>query len=249
MVKSALRIVDILEFVAGTASGASHAEIAAGLAIPKSSLSGLLGDLRATGYLDFNPRSRMYIIGPEVLHLATAFNRQFDLVQVGAAAVADVVEQVGESCKLTIRDGVDILVVYHKSAPRQVVATMKMGDRAPLFATAAGKAMLAFMAPDERRDVLEQIKWERFTEKTNTDRALLEAELDAIARGKAALSLEEYILGQVTIAYPIRADDGAAIAAISIAAPVSRWNAALAERCRSALAGAAAQLATRLGFR
>lgn len=249
MVKSALRVFDILEFVAEASSGASHAEIAAGLSIPKSSLSGLLSDLRQTGYLDFNARTRLYIIGPSVLHLATAFNRQFDLVQMGAAAVADVVRSVDESCKLTIRDGMDILVVYHKSAPRQVVATMEMGDRAPLFATAAGKAMMAFMPPSERKATLDHVIWRKLTDKTNTDRANLEAELDAIAEGEAALSIEEFIPGQVTIAYPIRNSEGRAIAAMSIAAPVSRWTDALAERCRDALADATAGLAAGMGFR
>jgi len=249
MVKSAVRVVEVLEFVSATPSGASHSEIAAGLGIPKSSLSGLLQDLRETGYLDFSPRSRVYIMGPQVLHLATAFNRQFDLVQVGASAVAEVVEKVNESCKLAILDGQNILVVYNKSASQQLVSTMQMGDRAPWHVTAAGKAMIAFLSLEERQRAVDAIRWERFTEKSNCDPEKLVAELDAIVQGAAATSVEEYIRGQVTMAYPIRESSGHAIAAMSVAAPAIRWDPSLAERCNAALAQATSKLAMRLGFR
>ena len=50
MSKSALRVLEIMEYVASERDGCTHTAIAQGLQIPKSSLTALLQDLQSKGY-------------------------------------------------------------------------------------------------------------------------------------------------------------------------------------------------------
>src|SRR5690349_21704846 len=71
VVKSAGRVLEILEFFDEIRREASEAEIAHKLAYPQSSTSALLKSLTRLGYLDYDAASRTYLPSPRVALLGT----------------------------------------------------------------------------------------------------------------------------------------------------------------------------------
>jgi DNA-binding IclR family transcriptional regulator len=69
-VKSAGRVLDILEAVAASAGHASFSSLMTGLAIPRSSLFQLLGNLTARGYLQQDAATLHYRLGAKIGELA-----------------------------------------------------------------------------------------------------------------------------------------------------------------------------------
>ncbi|MBW1790300.1 MAG: helix-turn-helix domain-containing protein, partial [Deltaproteobacteria bacterium] len=67
MVKSANRVVEILETVGASNHGISNAELSAALNIPKGSLSLLLSDLVAHDFLSQRKEDRRYVLGPQLV--------------------------------------------------------------------------------------------------------------------------------------------------------------------------------------
>jgi DNA-binding IclR family transcriptional regulator len=71
-VKSADRVLDLLELLCSAGRPLTHTEISSALSIPKSSMSQLLGNLRRRGYLTFQAGPNVYELGPAVAKLTEA---------------------------------------------------------------------------------------------------------------------------------------------------------------------------------
>src|SRR4051794_28981343 len=79
MGRATQRSIEILELIAQASGKWTHAQIARELAIPKSTLTDLLRDLVARGYLELNDNGE-HLIGPSVLALSRSYLRRMDVV-------------------------------------------------------------------------------------------------------------------------------------------------------------------------
>ena len=73
-----------------------------------------------------------------------------------------------------------------------------------MHATSSGKVLLAYMAPEQRRELLGTAGLKRLTRHTITSPKELEKQLEAAVRDGYACSVEELEDGLNTIAAPIR---------------------------------------------
>ncbi|HVL26085.1 MAG TPA: helix-turn-helix domain-containing protein, partial [Thermomicrobiales bacterium] len=65
-VKSASRVLDVIEWLAAAPDGLVFSDLARHLSLPKSSLHGLLMVLTERGYVAFDPERRTYSLGIRV---------------------------------------------------------------------------------------------------------------------------------------------------------------------------------------
>jgi DNA-binding IclR family transcriptional regulator len=93
-----------------------------------------------------------------------------------------------------------------------------------LHATSSGKVLLAYMTPEERREVLAASRLTRLTAHTITSQRELEAQVEAAARDGYAFSVEELEDGLNAVAAPLRDHTGGVIAALSVSGPVYRFT-------------------------
>ena len=149
MVKSADRTILILEAIAKRNEGATHGDLCEMLRIPKSSLSSLLANLHNRDYLSLDRRNKRYTLGPKILFLAGSYLSSTDIVQLGRPVIDKLMAQTEESAGLTIKKGHEILTVYNKNSPLPIIRSLQIGDRAPIYATAAGRVILAYLSDAE----------------------------------------------------------------------------------------------------
>jgi DNA-binding IclR family transcriptional regulator len=156
-------------------------------------------------------------------------------------------ELSGESTNLVVLDG--LAAVYIDQAPslRQIRMFTAIGARVPAYASAAGKAMLAFASPGVIAAV-DRLPLESLTRRTITEHAALKRELrKARARGYA-FDNQECELGVACAAAPILDLDGTAFAAISVSAPAARWRTLDRTRLGRLLAEHGHAISTELGY-
>lgn len=244
-VKSAMRVLDLFEHLRRWNAAQTHTEIAAQLSIPKSSLTQLLKTLVNRGYLEYDPSSKGYLLGPAVIALGQRSAETRDLVGVAQEVLADLVRTTGETCALNVLKGDVSEVVATASGSHRLHYSMRIGDVAPLYATSGGKALLAHLLPEMRRDYLARVRFEAVTPRTINSVAALEAELDEVARTGIAFVVEEFTPGIAGMARPILSRSGLPLAAVNIAVPVARHDAASKQRCLTALDGAVARIRER----
>jgi len=216
--------MDILELLAASRDGLALREVSARLRAPKSSLLPLLRALTARGYLA-QGRAFEYRLGPRALDLgAAAAPEHQDLVDVARPAVVDLMRRTGETVFLgtLCSDRASIVYVDKVESDHVIRYAGGVGDRRPLHATSSGKVILAFLAPDEREQVLKSLSLPRHTERTVTSLPALRASLEAIRRAGVCVTTDELVPGASGIAAPVFDRYGRVAGACAIGGPTDR---------------------------
>jgi IclR family acetate operon transcriptional repressor len=221
--RAANRVVDILELVAASRDGLALRDVSARLEAPKSSLLPLLRALTARGYLA-QGRAGDYRLGSGALDLGAAAPAQRALVEVARPAVADLMRRTGETVFLGTlsSDGTSVVYVDKIESDHIIRYAGGVGDRRPLHATSSGKAILAFLPPEEREAILESLSLARHTERTVTSLSTLRASLAEIRKAGVCVTIDELVPGASGIAAPIFDRYGRVAGACAIGGPTDR---------------------------
>jgi DNA-binding IclR family transcriptional regulator len=218
MVKSANRILSILETIGASESGLTHTEITAALQIPKSSLTALLFDLIDHEFVLQNKLSKQFTLGPKILILAGKYLENTDLIGYGRNFVNEISKETAETVTLTIRIGLDALVAYKVDSAQPILPNVQVGIRLPLYASAAGKVMLAFFSEEEIERYLDSTELVKFTPKTIVDRKQINSDLIEIRKSGMAHNREGFRKGITAIAAPVFDHHKEVVASITISA-------------------------------
>ena len=248
MVKSAARSLRLLELIAAAREGLSHKDLSKSLDIPGSSLSALLATLVSREYLSFDPLSRRYLIGPEILHLAGRYLANFDIIRLGSLILRELVASINESALIAIRRENSIQIISKELCSERIQQMIDIGEIAPLHATAAGKAILAFFSDDDLKRYFSSVKLNPLTPKTITDKKILTDQLQQISAGAIAYSMREYDEHIIAMAAPIFDLHHRVAASITVPVPVVRFNSEKENIIEPALKTAAESLSRQLGF-
>ena len=220
-VQSVDRALDLLEALAGAEGEVSITVLAARTKLHVSTVHRLLATLLRRGYVRQNPDTSRYYAGAKVATLAEGRNRYNELRLAARPFLQGLVEATRETANLSVLD--DNMAVYIETAasPQVVRLFTVVGNRVPLHATGAGKALLASL-PQPRRDaLLDRTDLRPHTAKTLIDRSSLARALDEARERGYALDDEEYDDGVRCVAVTV-GPIGAPMAALSISGPASR---------------------------
>jgi DNA-binding IclR family transcriptional regulator len=245
MGRATQRAIDILELLAQDEGTWSHAEIARQLVIPKSTLTDLLRDLVQRQYLELN-RNAEYLIGPRVLVISRSYLRRMDVVSRSKDILLRLSESADEAVSIVVPQQTEVVVVAQERPFKPLVAAMTLGDRGPMVATAAGKAMMAHMDGAAIAQVIEQTRQSKLPLLKPQSRTALLAELARIKAGSLAHSKQEWIDGISAIALPIVTFEGP-VAAMAIAMPAARMTDKWIASVEPELRRAADELTLRMG--
>ncbi|MFB6150850.1 MAG: IclR family transcriptional regulator [Haloarculaceae archaeon] len=146
------------------------------------------------------------------------------LAEEARTVVEDLADSTGQVANFMAREG-DHGVYRVRICPRERDGTdISVGDRAPLHATAAGKAILAYLSADERDAVLAETGLPAYTDKTITDRDRLERELQSIRDRGVSFDRREFIADQQCVASPVRDGSGDPVGSVSVSGHVDRLS-------------------------
>jgi DNA-binding IclR family transcriptional regulator len=141
-VKSAQRVLELLEFFADVQKSATVKEISQTLGYPQSSTSMLLRSLCESGYFDHDPRTGMY--APNVrLTLVTAWIEEHLYSEQSLMRLMHVVHDAcGHTVSIGKLQGAQVRYLHVLQATRSGSFTAKIGSLRPLFLSAAGQMLL-----------------------------------------------------------------------------------------------------------
>lgn len=237
-VKSALRTLDVIEFVVAHRKGVVAQEIAGALGIPVSSLSYLLTTLTDRGYLV--REGRRYLPGPGLDRLRAA-PEALPLADRVAPLVRALKGELNETASFMVQRGWEVEALVTEASDQALRYAVDPGTRRPLHALAAGKVILSELPEAERARYFAESTRAVFTSATRTSEEDLTADLAQIKASGMAVAREEATVGIIGTAVPARID-GQFVGAFSVAVPAVRFDGALEARVRQALLRAASAL-------
>jgi PcaR/PcaU/PobR family beta-ketoadipate pathway transcriptional regulator len=202
----------------------SLGEIAAASGLDKSAAQRSVHTLAALGYLRQDPRSRHYGLAPKVLELGFAYLRADELVGRATPHLMAANRRSEETVNLTEPDGTEMVYVARVPSRHAVSVDVVLGTRLPMYCTAPGRAILAFLPEEEAQDVLARSRRVALTPHTVTEPGAI---LGRLARARAegfALADQEVYVGDISVAAPVFDFSGRPVAAVNIAVPAARWS-------------------------
>ncbi|MBN2402347.1 MAG: IclR family transcriptional regulator [Spirochaetes bacterium] len=247
MVKSASRVMEILKIVSTSREGLKHSEISQALGIPKGSLTFLLADLTSEEFLVIENDGR-YKIGPQILFLANRYLASLDIINFSEPILKELVAKTNESSALAVPKGKDVVVVAKQNAFQQLKLEFDIGVFFPLYATAMGKVILAYLTDEKLKHYLSTVKLVPITQNTIVDPQRLLKELKKIRENSIAYSLEEQFEGRIALAAPVFNNKGEVTASLTQQIPTVRFTPEKEQLLKSALLEASKNLSNKLGF-
>ena len=223
-VKSAERVLDIVDLLTRHPPGLTFVEIREELDLPKSSLSALLRTMRVRGHLAFDERRHRFRLGIRFWEAGQAFLAGTDLRNTAQPHLQRAADRLGETVQLAILDGLDNVYIAKVEGKHLLRLVSEVGSRLPAHATGLGKVLLSGLEEGELRRRLKGRRLERFTETTIADPAALLVELEKIRRRGYAIDDGEMTVGVYCVAVPVRNHLGETVAALSSSVPDARLS-------------------------
>jgi DNA-binding IclR family transcriptional regulator len=209
VVKSAGRVLQILEYFDEVQRPANVVEIAEMLKLPQSSTSALLRSLVAMGYLYFDRMARTYIPGCRVALLGNWVNHPLFMGGSALQCMEDLQQKTGDAVVLALRNGIWAQYIHVVQATSMARLQVTRGALRPLAASGTGYALLATLPDTEVKKIVHRINAETRSGKTaavDTDELL--QTLAEIRRLGYAFTTDLVTPGGAVLAMPLPVTDG-----------------------------------------
>lgn len=189
--------------------------------IHKSTVHRLLATLENKRFVQRDPDTGAHLLGIRLLQMAYLTLEQNDLRRVAAPFLRSLGEQYQENIHLAVQDDIDVVLLYIIESPQRVKLAAAIGQRLPAFATASGKAILAFLSEEMVRRIMDR-GMPQLTPYTKNSPTTFFKDLHSIKEQGFAISEQEYEEEINAVAAPIFDLEGQPIASVAVAGPAYR---------------------------
>lgn len=150
---------------------------------------------------------------------------------MGGPRKTDIVHLISSCCEQTM----DLLI--------------PMGHRHPMFCSAMGRAILAYLPAAKSQEILKQSNIYKYSVYTKTEKDEIQEELLKTRKNGYCLLMNELVEGKGSIAAPIFDRNRRPVAAISISAGAGRLsNEQQVKELAKGVTGAAARISSKMGY-
>lgn len=190
--------------------------------LTRSNTHRTLQTLMHAGYVTKCDDGGGYRGGIRLFELAARQLGKLDVRRLATPFMRELAAKTGETVHLSVLDGLDVVYIDKIDSPQPIRAYSMVGGRAPAYAVATGKALLAFQ-PEGYLEA-HHPTLTRYTPATLTTLPLLKDELRKAVRVGYAMNRGEWrdTVGGVAVAIFNALDDP--IAAVGISGPLDRFT-------------------------
>jgi DNA-binding IclR family transcriptional regulator len=213
-----LQVIELLK----EQDGAGITEIATELDWAKSTVHSHLKTLEVNEYV--TRQGNQYVLGFPFLELGEYVNTREPAFAAVEPKVEELAEQTGKRVQFIKNEHGYAVYVRIAKGQHAVSTGSRHGRRRPmLHASAAGKAILAFLPQCEVEAIIDRRGLREFTPNTVTDPEKLFDELSTVRDRGFAFNREEHISGLRAVAAPVR-NGGRVVGSLSVAGAARRMQ-------------------------
>jgi IclR family acetate operon transcriptional repressor len=216
--------------------------------LPKTTVFRYLQTLCVCGFVTHDSNTDLYRIGLRVWELGQTVHEPLRIRELALPAMRELRDQFNETVNLGVLDGPEVVYLEIIESRRSLRMQAQLGGRDPVYSTALGKAVLAFLPEEQWPGHLPSMLAPR-TDHTTTALGRLRQQLMQTRERGFALDDEENEEGARCIAAPIFNHQRQAAAAVSLSAPASRLTDRLLPKAAAAAVQTANAISERLGYR
>lgn len=216
------RGIAVLNYLALSGGSSSVSNIAENLSLPLSTTFRLLKVLEEADFVYQDAQLSWWHIGLQAFTVGSSYIHNRDILSVAAPYLQRLMLLSGETANLAIRNGFEAVLIGQRECQSMVRMCAPLGNRLPLHASGAGKALLYSLDDDALMSLMMQAGLKNFTPQTVDNLNALQKDLQQASRQGFAQDHEEHVIGLNCLASAIFDSNNNVVAAISISGPSSR---------------------------
>ena len=237
----------LLHLFSESPRGLTAKQVASLSRLPVSTVHRFLVNLHSAGFLNCG-EDGVYQLGIACFTIGQAALGQLDIRRLSLPYLLELNHQTRETIHLTVRHGMSAVYVEKLDSLEQLRIHSRIGAGVPLYCTAVGKIMLAYMPKDEQDQVLRQLELKRLTPNTVGSLQELQTELYRVRKNGYACDMEEHELHIRCVAAPIWDHAGGVSASLSLTAPMVRMPVSRLRQLAPLVQQAGLQISVELGY-
>jgi DNA-binding IclR family transcriptional regulator len=245
LVKALEHAIDVLDAL-GERGEMGVSELSRHTGLSKAAVFKILATFEARRIVGQDPATSRYHLGWRTYELGAQLLSHHRVGPIAAPFVRELCERTGETVLFGILDEQAVTYIERHESSRAIRMVAAPGRRSALHATASGKVLLAHQ-PDE---VIERVLGgglRRYTPATLTDPDALRQGLRRVLADGYAFAEMEHEPEISSVSAPVRDYTGGVVAALTLAAPSSRFSAAAMREALPVLLEVAGEIGERLG--
>ena len=242
------RAISVLSAFGHARPSLSLSEMVAATGLPKTTVFRVLSSLVERDFCELDSQTGKYSLGFALVRLADIRRRQSNVHDVALPVMREIRNEANETVILSVKSGDFRVHIDFVEGLHPMRRTADLGVRAPLYAGAASKVLLAGMEDEEIEAYLERTDLTAFQKTTITDKSVLWRDIRAIRKRGYAESKGELFAGGGALAAPLKEFSGRTVAVIDILTPEHRYTPAHRQRCIALLLDGARRVSERLGY-
>ncbi|MCP4137611.1 MAG: IclR family transcriptional regulator [bacterium] len=224
LIQSIERAADILALFVTEKRALGIAEFAQELSLPKTTIQGIVNTLVARDYLERDPVTSKYRLGPMLFQLGMKYATNMDLVTITRVWMERLCFQFREPVNGGMLVGDKVVVVLRTEPDNKFMVFPQAGSVIPTHSSCIGKVLFAYMEPEKRDRLLENYIFESLTPNSITNREDFEKEIAEVKKTGVAFDREENLVGLGGIGGPFFNHTGEVIAAFALTGNAKHIN-------------------------
>lgn len=243
-VRSAEVGTDILKALAELSPATSLSRLAEHVGMPASKVHRYLQALIASGFAEQNPATNHYGLGREALRVGLAALGSMDVLKLAAAPLAQLRDELNETCFIAVWGNHGPTVVSIEPAARAVTVVTQIGSVLPLLHSSTGLVFSSYLPARETADLLDR-----------EIRGLPQALADALPARLASIRTQglHHVHGLLmpgvdALSAPIFNALGAIVAVLTVVGPASIFHADVEGPAAASLLQATQAISWRMGY-
>ncbi len=215
---SLIKGIAILDYVVVNDRGVRAQDVADHFALDRSTAYRFLMTLEGLELLSKDSKTKLYSLGPRFLSWQGKRGQSHWLVDLVRPEIEGLARYTGQTAHLAVLQAGEIELLEVAPSGAVIAVPQNPGDREPLYNTAVGKAILAFLPVREQHGLMQQIEFRRLTDTTLCSIEELERELLVARRDGVAFDDGEGMPDVTCIATPLFDSRGYPLASVGISA-------------------------------
>ncbi|MFE5317522.1 IclR family transcriptional regulator [Paenibacillus sp. NPDC056579] len=184
--------------------------------IPKTSVHRMIGSLEEMGFLH-KDKDGIYSLGLLFLQFGNLVAERLDIRHIAFPVMEKLRDDIEHAVHLVLRDGQESIYIEKLDTNHPVRLFTKIGKKAPLYAGASSRTILAFLPDEEREAYLNEVELKPIGSGTIAGKEELRASLELTRKRGYSFSQSELENYTAELSAPIFDHSGQIIAALSTA--------------------------------
>jgi IclR family pca regulon transcriptional regulator len=217
LVESLAKGLEILHVFSANPTGLRLPEVTRLTGLPKATAYRFLQTLVSENYLRFFPASGTFRLGPKVMSLGFGALLSLDIAELAQPYLEDLSGKIHQNVNLGVLDGVEVVYLVRIKVQSILGINLTVGSRISAYNSAIGKAILAYLSPEQLQPIIDEISLDpAVAKKIGRDGRILKQQLAVIRKQGYAVNDGETVPGLASVAAPIRNAKGLVEAAINV---------------------------------